>query len=172
MAAYSFNFPAGTGVTQFRALPLSGSWCGLTRVRLATHTSAATLHEWLFIWSNAPSNRNYYRRTSTSTANNWYNGTLVPDKEELRWLGQNESLMRLTYTSSQEISVVVETTRSITPAPLSQAQPLAQWNKHSATGNMWDSGNGQNNLAANNPTEIRIGNVDQLNGVGYWRPTS
>jgi hypothetical protein len=172
MAAGSLNLPAGTEVTKLIAFPLSGSWCGLTRVRIATHTSAATLHEWIFIWANAPSNRTYYRRTATSSSNNWYNSTLAPDTDHLRWLSQNESLMKITYTASQEISVVFETTRSILPAPGAQAQNLSQWNKHSATGDMWDSGNGQNNLTPNNPTEIRVGDINQLNGVGYWRPTT
>lgn len=173
MAAGTFILPAGTVVTKQIPLPLSGGWCGLSRVRMSTYGVDATLHEWLFIWSGAPSSRTYYRRTATASTNNWYNSTLKKDKEELRWLGQNESIMRLTYTATNDISLVWETNRSILPTPGGQSINLAQWNKTANTvPALWTTGATGNNLASSNPTEIRVGNLDQLNGVSYWKPTT
>jgi len=172
MAAQSLQLPAGSARTELVALPLSGGWCGLTRVRISTHTTSATLHEWLLIWPNAPGNKTWYRRTGLP-ANNWYNMSLAPDTEQLRWLAQNESLMKLTYTSTNPISVVFETTRSVLPAPRDTAG-LSQWNKTSTSpvANLWTPAATGNNLALNNSTERRAGNVNENNGVAYWKPTT
>lgn len=171
MAAFSIELPAGgsSAVTKQITLPTSGGWCGLTRVRISTFGQDATLHEWLFIYPNA-GNITRFRRTNISSANNWYNGILKRDTEQLRWLGQNESIMRLTYTSTNPISLVCETTRSIKPFP-PPALPMQEWNKKntSPVSNLWTPAATGNNLAANNPTERAVaGSPGQMNGVIYW----
>lgn len=158
-------FAAGTSKTEIVNLPMSGNWCGTTRVKLSTHTTNATIHEWVFIWPNAPQGRTWYRRTNISSANNWYNGTLKADVEQIRWLFQGECLMRITYTATNPIGVSFETTREVTPFIYNNSS-LAQWNISSST--PW-TGPG-NNLSAN-ATERNAGSATRLDGVNYWKPS-
>jgi|SRR5215217_813277 len=163
MAAGMLLLAAGTAKTEIVNLPVSGNWCGLTRAGITTQVANATIHEWVFIQPNAPGGKTWYRRTNVSSANNWYNGTLVPHVEQSRWLFQSECLMRITYTSTNPIAVVFETTRGILSSITDQVG-LAQWNIASAT--PWTGGG--NNLTGPNATERNVGS---LNGVIYWKPT-
>jgi len=168
MSGQSLELPAGTSVTKQITLPTCGAWMGLVRVRISTWGADATLHEWLFIWPNGPDNKTRYRRTSTASTNNWYNNSLKKDQEQLRWLAQNESIMRLTYTSTNPISLAWETTRSIFPFAYPQI-PASAWNISSST--PW-TGAG-NNLASGNTTEVGpVGFPGQLNGKTYWKTTA
>ncbi len=165
MAAGTLLLPAGTSKTEPINLPMSGNWCGLTRVGITTQVSNATILEWVFIQPNVPGGKTWYRRTNISSANNWYNGTLIPHVEQSRWLFQGECIMRLSYTSTQPIAVVFETTRSILSSTTDQST-LAQWNISSST--PW-AGVG-NNLTGPNATERLV--TGALNGVTYWKQTA
>lgn len=166
MAARAIILPAGTSRTELINLPMCGSWLGLVRVGISTHTTNATIHEWLFIWPNMPGNKTGYRRTALGSANNYYNSTLIKDTNQLRWMAQNESMMRITYTASNPISVIYETNRSIRPAPYPELT-VNKWNITSST--PW-TGPG-NNLTGGNPTEKAAGVSGQLNGLVYWKQT-
>jgi len=163
MSAETIQLQPGTTRTALITLPLCGSWLGLIRCSLATTNADATIHEWLFIYP--ASDKINYRRTGLSTANNYYNGTLKKDVQIFRWMAQNESLCKITYTSTNVVTFGYETTRLTKPAPFGPV-PSAQWNITSAT--PW-TGVG-NNLAGSNPTEQAVGQAGQLNGVAYWKP--
>lgn len=167
MATRSLILPSGTSHTELINLPLCGSWLGLVRVGLSVCVANATIHEWLFIWPNMPDKKTGYRRTAMSSANNYYNSTLRKEQHEYRWLAQNESLMRITYTSANPISVIFETYRVTKPQPY---PPLTQavWNISSST--PW-TGAG-NNTTPGNPTELAAGISGQNNGLVYWKATT
>lgn len=165
MAARSIMLDAGTSRTELITLPTSGSWLGLVRIGIATHSADATIHEWLLVWPNMPGNKTGYRRTALSGANNYYNSTLKKDKKELRWLAQNESLTKITYTSSNPITFSYETTRQILPAPYPDL-PTTVWNISNST--PWTGAN----TTPGNTTENAAGISGQLNGVAYWKSTT
>lgn len=164
MAARAMLLPAGTSHTELINLPLCGSWLGGIRVGISTSVANATIHEWLFIWANMPGNKTGYRRTAIASANNYYNSTLRKEQHEYRWLAENESLMRITYTSANPIGLIFETNRTIKAAPY-PTLTAAAWNISSST--PW-TGAG-NNLAGSNPTETPAGVSGQLNGLVYWK---
>jgi hypothetical protein len=139
----------------------------MVRVGIATQKANATIHEWVFIWPNMPNNKTGYRRTAMSSANNYYNSTLTPDVAQYRWLCQNESLVKITYTSANPISLIYETNRVILPSPYPKLSNTP-WNISSAT--PW-TGAG-NNLTGPNPTERVAGPTAQLTGFVYWKPTT
>lgn len=173
MSGQSIELPAGTVVTKQITLPTCGSWLGLIRTRLSTWGADATIHEWLFIWPNGPNNKTRYRRTAISSANNWYNSVLKKDQEALRWLAQNESIMRITYTATNPISLSWESCRGITPFPYPPI-PTLEWNKKttSPTANLWTVAATGNNLSSTNTTEKGpVGFPGQLNGKTYWITT-
>lgn len=113
MPTVTINLPAGTAVTKQINLPVCGAWVGLVKVSLTTHTTNASIAEMLLIYSGNPDNKIRYRRTGGTLAGNYQNWTLYKDQRVERWLFQNESLLNLTYTAANEISVCVETTRAI-----------------------------------------------------------
>jgi len=115
MATSIITLPAGTSVTKQVNLPTCGSWMGLVKVALSTYGSNATIAQMLFIYPNNADNKIRYRRTGGNLAGNYQNWTLAADRRVERWLFQNETMMDITYTSTNEISVCVETTRSINP---------------------------------------------------------
>lgn len=88
---------------------------GLVKVALSTHTTNATIAQMLFIYPNHTDGKIRYRRTGGNLAGNYQSWTLSADRRVERWLFEHETLMNITYTSTNEISVCVETTRSINP---------------------------------------------------------
>lgn len=164
MATRTTILPSGTSHTELINLPLCGSWLGLVRVGIVAPVDA-TIHEWLFIWPNMPNKRTGYRRTALSTANNYYNSTLPKDQLTYRWLAQNESLMKITYTSTASLGVIYETFRDIRPAPFPDLAPSV-WNISNST--PWTGAN----TTPGNATERPAGMTGQLNGVVYWKATT
>lgn len=119
MAFAIHTLPAGTSVHKVVNLPTSGDWQGLVKASLATTDSNASIAEWLFIYPNNPDGKIRYRRTggtvASPVANSFKNWTLTPQQRITRWLTAGENLMTIRYTSTQDISLSIETTRSITP---------------------------------------------------------
>lgn len=166
MSSDIITLSSGTEHTELITLPMCGlEWAGQPRVRLSTHTQAATLHEWVFIAPDSPDGKIWYRRTGVTSENNWYNTQLKPDTEILRWLGHYEALMRITYTSAHPISLMFET---IKHKPFLSRPSLPEWNKKDAEGKLWDSNNPNNNLTPGNPTERTTKFFSNNNGVTYW----
>jgi len=164
MATRTLMLPSGTSHTELINLPMCGSWLGLVRVGLVAPVNV-TVHEWLFIRPNMPNNRTGYRRTGLSTANNYYNTTLAKDQIAYRWLAQNESMLKITYTSTEKLGLIYETNRKIRPAPYPELTSAA-WNISNAT--PWTGAN----TTPGNPTEKAAGVAGQLNGVVYWKATT
>ena len=116
MAVQTINLSAGTNVTKHYALPKCGSWAGAITVSLSTFGSSATVHEWLFIYPDAGDGKIRYRRTGGTLAGNFFDGPLPVDSRGSRGLYKGESLMRIRYTTTNDISMCIETTRTLTPA--------------------------------------------------------
>lgn len=165
MASDSLIFPAGTEQTHLITLPVSGSWCGLTRARISTHTANAVLHQWEYISNIDTGPKIAFRRVGPGPGSqNWYNFTLYKEQELGWWSRGSESLLKITFTSTYPISLNWESTRYLPRGP-GYATPVAQWNKQ-ADAKPWVT-----NLTPNNSTELPLG--DQINnpmGVSYWKP--
>lgn len=109
----------GTAVRRPINLPTSGDWQGLVKVSITTTDSSASIEEWLIIYPNNPDGKIRYRRTggavASPVANSFKNWTLLPQQRLVRWLIVGETMMTIKYTATQDLSLSVETTRSITP---------------------------------------------------------
>ncbi|MFY3742263.1 MAG: hypothetical protein HMLIMOIP_002732 [Candidatus Nitrosomirales archaeon] len=116
MAVQTLNLAAGTNLTRHFVLPKCGSWAGAVSVSLSTFGTSATIAEWLFINPDVGDGKIRYRRTGGTLAGNFFNGPLPADSRGSRGLYKGESLMRITYTATNEISMCIETTRTLTPA--------------------------------------------------------
>lgn len=115
MAIQTLNLAAGTNVTKHFALPKCGAWVGAETVSLSTFSTDATIISWLFLYPDAGDSKIRVRRTGGDTGNNFQNWTLPKNVRYSRGLYAGESLMTINYTSTNDISVCVETTRSLTP---------------------------------------------------------
>ena len=108
------QLPAGTNMTKCINLPTSGAWLGNVAVSLMTN-EPATIQELVFLYPNAPDGKKRYRRTGGTVFNDYKNWTLSADQKFIRWLVTGECGMILKYTATADISLNVETTRSIKP---------------------------------------------------------
>lgn len=116
MAVQTLTLPAGTNITKHINLPKCGGWVGAVTVSLTTFGTTATIHEWLFIYPDAGDSKVRYRRTGGTLAGNYFNGPLPIDQRGARGLYKGESLTRINYTATNDISMCVETTRLVNPA--------------------------------------------------------
>lgn len=164
MTARTIQLPAGTERTEVLLLPMNGTWHGLTRVRVGSHTANFTIHEWVFIDCSQNDNKIRFRRCQIKGQNNWYNKVVKPNQEAGWWAAKAESALKLSYTSTYPLSVIYETLKGGFIANLTTL-PVAQWNK-AADAKPWLT-----NLTPNNPTEKHIpdGTRDAM-GVYYWLP--
>lgn len=115
-STYTVQLPAGTNVTKLINIPTAGSWLGAVVVSWATHTTSMTVHEAIFISESVPGNPNVkgYRHGNYDgvgpTFDNW---TLPADTRIWKVLFASESMFKLRYTASNEVSVNIETTQSM-----------------------------------------------------------
>jgi hypothetical protein len=121
MAIAIHTLEPGTAVRRVLNLPTGGGWLGLVKVSLVTVTASASIEEWLFIYPNHFDGKIRYRRTggvaASPPSNGFKNWTLAPHIRPIRWLAAGESLMTIKYTATEDISVCIETTRSIETSP-------------------------------------------------------
>jgi hypothetical protein len=115
MAIQTLNLPAGTNVTKHYTLPKCGTWIGAEGISLSTYGVDATVISWLFFYPDAGDGKIRVRRTGGDTGNNFQNWTLPKDTRYNRGMYKGESLMTINYTATNEISLCIETTRSLTP---------------------------------------------------------
>lgn len=163
MTARTLQLPAGTEHTELVAVPMNGTWHGLTRVRIASHTANFTLHEWIWIDVSQNDTKIRYRRIGPP-ATNRYNAVIKPGQEYGSWAAKSESLLKLTYTSTYPISVIYETLKGGFIAQLTTL-PVSQWNK-AADAKPWVT-----NLTLNNPTEKLVPDgTRNAMGLYYWLP--
>jgi hypothetical protein len=116
LSVQTINLPAGTNVTKHLALPKAGGWLGYVQVSISTYGTAGTINEWLFINPDVGDGKIRYRRTGGTLAGNFFDGPLPVDQRGSRGLYKGESLMRIKYTLTNDLTVCIETTRSLTPA--------------------------------------------------------
>lgn len=128
-STYTVQLPAGTNVTKLINIPTAGSWLGAVVVSWATHTTSMTVHEAIFISESVPGNPNVkgYRHGNYDgvgpTFDEW---TLPADTRIWKVLFASESMFKLRYTASNEVSVNIETTQSMwnsSPYPQYSATP-------------------------------------------------
>jgi hypothetical protein len=117
MATQVLTLPAGTNVTKHFSLPKCGSWVGAETLSLSTYGSNATIHSWLFYYPDAGDGKIRVRRTGGDLGNNYQNWTLGANERVERGLYAGESTTTINYTSTNDISVCVITTRLLTPTP-------------------------------------------------------
>lgn len=115
MAFQTITLPAGTDVTKHINLPTCGSWLGLVRISLST-VSTLTVDEMLIYYPNHADAKLRVRRTGGLQFSDFKNWTLAANKRITRWLFQNETSMTITYTCSTDVSLIIETTRSLNPS--------------------------------------------------------
>jgi hypothetical protein len=116
MAVQIITLSPGTNVIRHFNLPKCGSWLGAVTVSLSTYSTSATINEWLFINPDVGDGKIRYRRTGGTLAGNFFDGPIAPDNRGSRGLYMGESLMRIKYTSTNDISVCIETSRLLTPS--------------------------------------------------------
>lgn len=128
-SSFTIQLPAGTNITKLINLPQAGGWLGSVICGIATHTTDASIHEWMFIneWiPSQPTKKGYrhvdYAGNMGAGFDNW---TLVKDVRCYKVLFTGESMMKIRYTSTNEISVNVETTHT---QYISNAYPLGDGN--------------------------------------------
>jgi len=113
MASSIIQLPAGTGVKKCINLPTTGSWLGGVTVSLAVTNADATILDWLYIWPDATViGTHYYRRVGGTVGGSFKNWTLSADSRIYRPLYAHETITTVHYTSTNDISLCVETTRS------------------------------------------------------------
>lgn len=115
IAVQTLTLPAGTNVTEHFNLPKCGSWVGAITVSLSTFGANATIHSWLFIYPDAGDGKIRFRRTGGTVGENFDEWTLNQNQRIARGLYKGESLTTINYTSTNDISLCMETTRSLTP---------------------------------------------------------
>lgn len=115
MAVQTLTLPAGTNVTKHFNLPKCGSWVGAEIVSLSTFGSNATVHSWLFLYPDKGDGKIRVRRTGGTSGNNYQNWILNANSRVERGMYNGESLCTINYTSTNDISLCMTTTRSLTP---------------------------------------------------------
>lgn len=114
-STFTIQLPAGTNVTKLVNIPTAGSWLGAVVVSWATHTSDMTVHEAIFISESVPGNPNVngYRHVNYDgvgpTFDNW---TLEAEKRIYKVMFQSETMFKIRYTSTYDVSVCVETSQT------------------------------------------------------------
>lgn len=116
---FTVQLPAGTDVTRLVNVPTAGSWLGGVIVSIATHSTDAQIHEMIFINDQyVPGNGDVkgYRHVGDvrQGANNRGYDDWILYGDTMIWfpLYETETMVKLHYTSAQEISLNVETTRT------------------------------------------------------------
>lgn len=115
-SSYTIQLPPGTNVTKMINVPTGGSWLGGVNISIATHTANATIHEWIFINEFMPTQptKTGYRHLDIvgDNTNGFDNWVLPKETRPYKVLFIGESMMKLRYTSTYEISVCIETSNT------------------------------------------------------------
>lgn len=116
-STFTVQLPAGTNITKLINIPTAGSWLGAVVVSFATHTADMTVHEAIFINEFVPGNPNVkgYRHVDYAGAvgTDFDNWTLAKETRIWKVLFAGESMFKLRYTSTYEVSVNIETTHTM-----------------------------------------------------------
>lgn len=113
MSSYTIQLPAGTNVTHLVNLPHCGSWLGAVSFSISSVTDA-TIHSLLIEYDTAVTLR-WYRRVGGTQAGNWQNWTLSAQRRIWFPMFNNEMMTIINYTSTNPISLCVETNRNVRP---------------------------------------------------------
>lgn len=115
MAVQTLTLPAGTNVTKHFNLPKCGSWVGLENISISTFGVNATIHSWLLLFPDLGDGKIRVRRTGGSLAENFEDWTLPKNTRTERGMYAGESLCTINYTATNDISLCMTTSRSLTP---------------------------------------------------------
>lgn len=104
------QLPAGTEVTHLINLPLCGSWPGSVSYSIACYTNATIFYNLIAVSQTGPTN--WYRRVGGTQAGSWQDWTLTAKKRIWFPMFNGENMAIIKYTSTDPISLCVETSRS------------------------------------------------------------
>jgi len=128
-STFTIQLPAGTNLTKLINIPTAGSWLGAVVVSWATHSANMTVHSAIFIFKIVPGNVNVkgYRHVNYDgvgpTFDEW---TLNAETRVYKVLFRGESLFKINYTSTNDVSVTIETSHTAwktNPYPQYNATP-------------------------------------------------
>jgi hypothetical protein len=114
-STFTVQLPPGTNETKLINFPTAGSWLGAVVVSWATHTDDMTVHEAIFISEAVPGNPNVkgYRHVNYDGVGPTFDEWTLPAEWRIwKVMFASETMFKLTYTSTQEVSVTVETTQT------------------------------------------------------------
>lgn len=132
-STFTIQLPAGTNVTKLINFPTAGSWLGAVVVSWCTHTSDMTVHEAVFISESVPGNPNVngYRHVNYDGEGPTFDDWVLPAEWRVwKVMFESENMFKLTYTSTYEVSVSIETTQTAwqtNPYPTYSATPPTLW---------------------------------------------
>ncbi len=132
-STFTIQLPAGTNVTKLITLPTAGSWLGAVVVSWVTHTTSMTVHEAILITENVPGNpsvKGYRHSNYSGTGPTFDEWTLPAETRVWKVLFDSEEMFKLRYTSSNEVSVSIETTQTkwnSSPYPTYSLTPPTLW---------------------------------------------
>lgn len=132
-STFTIQLPAGTDVTKLVNVPSAGSWLGAVVVSWCTHTSDMTVHEAIFISELVPGNPNVkgYRHVNYDGVGPTFDEWTLPAEARIhKVLFTHESMFKIRYTSTYDVSVMIETTQTkwnSAPYPTYSVTPPTLW---------------------------------------------
>lgn len=140
-STFTIQLPAGTNVTKLINIPPAGSWLGSVVVSWCTHTSSMTVHKAIFITEGVPGNPNIkgYRHVNYDGVGPTFDEWVLPAEARIwRLMFATESMFKLQYTSTYDVSVLIETKQdrtevrpypsySVTPPTLYKYDGRLEW---------------------------------------------
>lgn len=119
MSSTTIQLPSGTNMKKCINLPKAGGWLGGVNVSLSVTGADASIQQWLLVYPDPANNGNkWYRRvppTGGPYTTNYENWTLSQDTRAWNGTFAGECLNIVWYTSTNDISLCIETTRSYSP---------------------------------------------------------
>lgn len=140
-STFTIQLPAGTDVTKLINFPTAGAWLGAVVVSWCTHTTNMTVHEAIFINEFVPGNSGVkgYRHVNYDGTGTTFDEWILPAEQRI-WKGTfaGETMFKLNYTCTNEVSVSIETTSnqwisvpypqySVTPPTLYKYDGRLEW---------------------------------------------
>lgn len=132
-STFTVQLPAGDDITKLVNLPTAGSWLGSVVVSWVTHTTDLEVHEAIFIQEWVPGNPNVkgYRHVNYDGVGPTFDEWILPAETRVwKTLFAGESQFKMRYTSANEVSVNIETTRTAWQSlnyPQYSATPPTLW---------------------------------------------
>lgn len=112
-STFTIQLPSGTNVTKIINIPTAGSWLGSVVVSWCTHTTSMTVHKAMFISELVPGNAAVkgYRHVNYDGIGPTFDEWVLPAETRIwKVMFASESMFKINYTCSNDVSVTIETT--------------------------------------------------------------